>query len=807
MSFLRDLRFAARSLSRTPGFTAVAVATLALGIGANTAIFTVVRAVLLKPLPYRDAERLVVVWEDLIREGNHRFSVAAPNFEDLRRRSRSFEGLAAQLGTGFALTGAGETPEAVLGARVTGDFFAVLGAKAALGRAVIPSDEVAGKAKNVAVLGHALWQRRFAGARDVVGRTIRLYDVPYEVVGVMPPDFEATSQLKAPTRLSEVWVPLEVPPRWNDRGIAVLQVVGRVRRGVAIEAADSEVRSIARTLAREYPATNENVGMHAVPLSRQIVGDVRPALLVLSGAVGFVLIVACANIAHLLLVRSGSRRRETAIRAALGASRARIASAFLAEGLVLAAAGGALAWLLVSATVSLLVAAAPPDIPRLAAVSPDLSILAFAFGAATLAGLASAILPALRAAGEDPEPALRGEGVASAPSSGRLRAALVVSQIAIALVLFSGAALLVRTFESLRRFDLGFDPEGVATARLAIPRSRYDTPEKTAAFYDELFRRLEASPGVSAAGTTSRFPLDPAYGVGSITFEGRPASPGEAPVVGARTVGGRYFTAMRIPVLSGRAFDSRDRSGALPTVLVNGAMAKRFWPAESPVGKRIAVGSPRDAWLTVVGVVGDVSHDGIDAAAIPEVYLPLSQNPDSGVNLVVRGSTAAPALLSVLRGAVASVDRELPLIELRPMADRVADALAQPRFLLGAFGGFSLLTLLLASLALYALVSHDAERRRREVGIRMALGARREDVVRLFFGRASRLVAAGVAAGLAGALALSRLLRPALHGVRPADPLALGGAAVLLVAVALAAALLPARRATRGDPLESLRRE
>jgi putative ABC transport system permease protein len=697
----------------------------------------------------------------------------------------------------------------VLGARVTGNFFTVLGAKASLGRTVLPSDEAAGKAKKVAVIGHALWERRFAGSRDLVGKTIRLSDVPYEVVGVMPPDFEMTSQLKAPTRLSEVWVPLEIPPRWNDRGVAVLQVVGRVKPGASVESADAEVRSIAATLAREYPATNANVSMHAVPLPVQTVGDVRPALLILSGAVGFVLVVACANIAHLLLVRSGSRRRETAIRAALGASRWRIISAFLAEGLVLAAAGGALAWFLVTATISLLVAAAPPDVPRLAGVRPDSGVLLFALAAAAVAGIASAILPAFKAAAEDPEPSLRGEGVASAPSSGRLRAALVVSQIAFALVLFSGAALLVRTFESLRRFDLGFDPDGVVTARLAIPGARYDTREKASAFYDELLRRVEASPGVASAGTTSRFPLDAAYGVGSITFEGRPAAPGEAPVVGARVVGGRYFAAMRIPVVAGRAFDARDRAGALPTVLVNSAMAKRFWPAESPVGKRLAVGTPRDAWLTVVGVVGDVSHDGIDAAAIPEVYLPLGQNPDSGVNLVVRGTSTAgsSAVMASLRRALASIDPDLPLIELRPMSERVADALAQPRFLLEAFGGFSLLTLLLATLALYALVSHDAERRRREVGIRMALGARREDVVRLFFRRASRLVALGVAAGLAGALALSRLLRPALHGVRPTDPVALAGAAALLVAVALAAAILPARRATRGDPLESLRHE
>jgi putative ABC transport system permease protein len=806
-TLIRDFRYALRTLAKSPGFAAVTVGTLALGIGANTAIFSVVRGVLLRELPYRDARRIVVVWEDLIREGNHRFSVAAPNFEDLRARSRSFEGLAAQLGTGYNLAGAGENPEAVFGAQVTGNFFGVLGARPSLGRGILPADAGNGKPGRVAVLGDALWKRAFGADAGILGRVVRLSDVPFEVVGIMPPDFDAPSQLKAPNRAAEIWTPLDLPPGWNARGVAVLQVFGRLRPGVSVETADAEVGTIARALAAEYPITNGNIGMHAVPLSRQLFGDVRPALLVLSGAVGFVLVVVCANIAHLLLLRAGSRRRETAIRVALGASRRRIVAGVLAEGLVLAVAGGTLAWFLVLATRSALLAAAPPNIPRLTQVRPDAAVFAFAFLATLLCGLASALLPALRASAADPESALREERAASGRSAGRLRAVLVVSQIALALLLFSGAALLVRTFERLRRFDIGFSAANVITARLNLPRSRYDTPERQVAFFQDLFRGLETRPGIVSAGGTSRFPLDPAYGVGEISFEGRPVPRGNPPVVGARVIGGDYFSALKIPVRAGRAFDLRDRSDAIPAALVNETMAARFWPGESPVGKRIAVGLPARTWLTVVGVVGDVSHDGIDAAPLPEVYLPLAQNAGNGLNLVVRSAGDPRALPEILRREVAALDPNLPLVELRPMQDRISDALAQPRFLLEAFAGFAALTLLLSSLALFALVAQDAERRRREVGIRMALGARSADIARLFLSRAAGLVAIGVALGLALALALTRLLAPALHGTRPDDPWALAGSAGLLAAVALLAATIPARRASKRDPIEVLKQE
>ncbi|HMF08656.1 MAG TPA: ABC transporter permease, partial [Thermoanaerobaculia bacterium] len=498
MNALRqDVKLALRMLVKSPGFAAVAVATLALGIGSNTAIFSIVRGVLLRDLPYRDPHRLVVVWEDLLREGNHRFSVAAPNFEDLRARSRSFEGLAAQFGVMYTLSPAGETPEAILSARVTGNYFPLLGARPALGRTLLPSDEIGGKARKVAVLGYALWKRRFGGDPSVVGRTVQLSDVPHEVVGVMAPAFEAPSELKAPNRMAEIWTPMELPPAWNARGIAVFQVLGRLKPGVSANAANAEIGSVARALRREYPQTNENVGLHLIPLSQQLFGDVRPALLVLWGAVGLVLLAVCVNIAHLLLARAGARRREIAIRVALGATRARIVREILVEGCVLAAAGGLLAWVLVLATGSVLLAAAPVQLPRLGEVRPDALVLGFAFLATVLSGLGAALLPALRASAQDPESALRGaEG--GGPRAGRLRGALVVSQLALALMLFAGASLLVSTFERLRRFDIGFDPGNVATARMGLPRSRYGEPSRQVAFYRALFDRLEGQPGIVA---------------------------------------------------------------------------------------------------------------------------------------------------------------------------------------------------------------------------------------------------------------------------------------------------------------------
>ncbi|HEY6148584.1 MAG TPA: ABC transporter permease, partial [Thermoanaerobaculia bacterium] len=565
-------------------------------------------------------------------EENHKFSVAQPNFADLASRASGFEGFAAQIGRVFALTGAG-APESLTGDQVTGNFFEVLGARPALGRAIQPADEK--DVRRVAVISDGLWKRRFGADPDIVGRSIVLGGDPHVVVGVMPPGFESPAQWKAPYRSADIWTPLDLPKAWRDRGVAVLQVIGRVKPGLSLARADEEVRGIGRRLAVEYPDTNGNVGMHAVPLAAQLFGDVRPALLVLAGAAGFVLLVACANVAHLFLARSLARRREMAIRVALGAGRARLVRPLVAEGLLLACASAALAFAAVSATTEALVGSAPSEIPRLSGITADMPVFAFAFAAAIAAGLAASLLPALRAASADPERALRSESVASARASSRFRAGLVVSQVSLALVLFAGAGLLVRTFERLRHFDLGFRPEGVVTARVGLPAARYDSSAARLAFFERLFGRLESSPGIAAAGGTTRFPLDPAYGVGSITFEGRGAAGRDKPVVGVRVIGGSYFSAMRIPILSGRGFDRSDRKESEATGLVNAVMAARFWPGESPIGRRLAVGSPADAWIRIVGIVGDVSHDSVDAAPLPELYLPLPQADQNGLNLVV----------------------------------------------------------------------------------------------------------------------------------------------------------------------------
>jgi len=802
-SVLRDFRDARRGLLRSPAVTAMAVATFALGIGANVAIFTVVRGVLLRPLPYAAADRLVVVWEDLLREGNHRFSVAWPNFVDLGARARGSADLAAQLGKGVQLTGA-EGPEAALGAQVTGNFFNVLGARAAIGRTIGPEDGLLGPTP-VAVIQDSLWKRRYAGDPGILGRRILLDGKPFVVIGIMPPGFEFPAQLKAPHMMAQVWTPLDLPAGWETRGVATLQVVGRLADGISLEAADARIRAVATGLAAEYPETNGNVGMHAVSLVQQMFGNVRPGLAVLTAAALLLLIAACASIAHVLLGRALARQREVALRVALGARRAHIVRWLVAEGILLAAAGGAIGFGLAVAGTRALLARTPRQIPWLDQVRPDAAVFFFALGMTLLAGLAASLVPAWFVASRGLQNGLRRGGWAFSPGTTRLASVIVVSQVAIALFLFAGAALLVKTFESLRRFDTGFSSEGVMTARLFLPRTGYATAASRLEFFERTFDRLKAIPGVEAVGGTSRFPLDPAYGVGSIRFEGRDPGAANRPVVGVRLIAGDYFRALRIPVLHGRAFDSSDRGGAA-SALVNRTMASRHWPGESPLGKRISIGEP-EAWLTVVGVVGDVSHDGIDAAALPEVYLPFSQSPDSGLNLVVRAAAGVSALPEQIRRAVKVEDPDLPLVELRPMTERVEEALAEPRFLAETLGFFGSTSLLLAALAVFGLVANDTARRRKEIGIRLALGAPTSRVAGLFLWRAMRLTAFGVAIGLGGvALAAPRLGRT-LHGTSPADADTLAAATAVLIASVFIAVLLPVLRSLRSDPLESLRSE
>jgi len=788
---------------KSPGFTLAAVATLALGIGANTAVFSVVRAVLLRPLPFRDPGRLVVVWEDLFREGNHRFSVAAPNFEDLRAQSDVFDGLAAQIPRGVNLTGAGE-PEPIRGAGVTGNYFAVLGRGAAIGRTLVPEDER--QHHRVAVLSDALWRRRFGAEPSAVGTLVRLDGESFTVVGIMPKDFAIPSHFKAPESAAEFWIPLDLPPAWNNRATAVLQLVGRWKAGASLAKTRDDVDRVARRLAVDHPETNAGVRFAVVPVADQIVGGTAPILRLLLGAVALLLVIACANLSSLLLARALARRPEVAIRIALGAGRRRLFRQLLTESLLLGLLGGIVALVCFSWGVDALRALAPSSVPRLDGVRLDAWVAGFAAALSLVVGVAFGIAPALQAARLDVRSAMAG-----ARGSGRrpadLRGALVIGQMALALVLLVGAGLMLQAVHRLSSFDIGFRSKGVLSFRIGLPPSKYATPESRLAFFDDLFGRLERLPSVVAAGGTTRFPIDPAYGVGSLNLERRLLPPSDRPVVGVRVVSPDYFRALGIPLWSGRPFGRGDRAETTAVALVNRAFVARFSPDRSPISQRLALGSGEPSWRVIVGVTGDVSHDGIDSAAIPAVYLPLAQSPERGLNVVVQTFADAAGLAPTVRQTVAALDPELPLVELRPMSARLEDALGQPRFVVRLLGGFAILAVLLACLGLHALMAQDVARRRREIAIRVALGASRRQVVDTLLVRAGLLLAAGLSIGVAGALAATRLLAGLLHGIRTTDAGTYFLVAPLFAAAAIVAAWIPARRAVRVSPASALRSE
>ncbi len=802
-TLLQDLRFAHRTLVKSPGFAAAAVITLALGIGANTAVFSVVHAVLLRPLPFRDPDRLVVIWEDLFREGNHRFSVAAPNFEDLRAQPGAFETLAAQIPRGANLTGGGD-PEPSRGVGVTGNYFSALGRRAALGRTLVAEDD--SQRRKVVVLSDALWRRRFGADPSAVGRLLHLDGEPFTIIGVMPKDFAAPSHFKAPQDPAEFWIPLDLQPAWNNRATAVLQLIGRLKPGMTLATARDEVGRLARRLAADHPETNAGVRFAVVPIAEQIVGAAAPALRLLVGAVALLLLIACANLSSLLLARAFTRRREIAIRMALGAGRSRLFTQLLTESLLLGLMAGAVALLLFMWGADALRGLAPSSVPRLDGVGLDMWVAVFAAAASLVAGLGFGFAPALEAARLDIRSAMAG---ARAARIGRtdLRGGLVVGQMALALVLLIGAGLMLQAVRRLSAFDMGFRSEGVLSLRIGLPSEKYSTPESRLDFFNDFFGRLERLSGVVAAGGTTRFPLDPAYGVGSLNLERRPLPPSNRPVVGVRVVSPDYFRALGIPLWAGRPFGAGDRAGAAAVVLVNRAFVVHYSPDRSPLQERLALGSGETSWRTIVGVTGDVSHDGIDAAAIPEVYLPLAQSPERGLNIVIKTLADPAGLAPSVRQVVSAIDPELPLVELRPMSARVEDAIGQTRFVVRLLGLFALLGVLLACLGLYSLMAQDVARRRREIAIRVALGAPKGQVIAALLGRAGLLVSAGLSIGLVGALAASRLLVGLLHGVSAADAGAYALAAPLLAATALAAAFIPAQRAARVDPASALRGE
>jgi predicted permease len=810
-TLLRDVRYGLRVLWQKPGFTAVAVLTLALGIGANTAVFSLVSAVLVRPLNYPEAERLVTVWEDGTAAGFPRDVLAAGNYADWRARNKSFEEMAAVDQRTFDLTGEGGEPEKILGLGVTPNFFPLLGAEAGLGRVLLPEEDGPG-AQRVAVLSHGLWQRRFGGERSAVGREVLLNGEPYTVVGVMPADF----QFEYPN--VGVWVPAAfTPEQLADHANHYLEVVARLKPGVTVEQAVGDLNAVARGISEAHPDDAAGLSAALVPLREHLVGEVRRPLLLLLGAVALVLLIACANVAGVLLSRAAARRREMAVRAALGATRWRVVRQLMTESALLSAAGGVVGALLALWTFAFLGQLVPAGMGEMAEPRLDSAVLGFTLLVSLLASVAFGLAPALQASKTDLNDALKQAG-GRAGAGRRLRGAFVVAEVALALVLLVCAGLVVRTLYNLRGQYAALKPERVLTVSTLLTDRRYREPARRAAFYDGVLERVKGLPGVTAAGYTTSVPLMRKGGANGLSIEGKENGPNSNWNANHRQVSPDYFRAIGLAVREGRGFTDRDDEGSPPVAVVNETMARSFWPGEAVVGRRFKVGLPDSPqpWLLVVGVVEDVRQMASDEPVKAEMYVPYRQAavywkggnaPFAPRDLVVRTSVEPRSLAPAVRGAVKEVDPYQPVFGVRTLEEVLSLDTAQRRvgvILLAAFAG---LALLLAALGIYGVLAFFVVQHTPEIGVRMALGASPGDMLRLVVGRGMRLALAGVGCGLVAAFALTRLIESQLFGVSASDPFTFAGIALLLAAVALLACLVPARRATKVDPMVALRYE
>jgi putative ABC transport system permease protein len=813
---LKDLRHALRALVRTPAFTLTAVVTLALGIGANTAMFSVVNAVLLRPLPYADPDRLMFVFSRNSQHNTGQMRVSALDLDDWRRQARSFDALAGHTGTGFTFSGDERAPELAIGQVVTEDLFRVLGVKPLIGRPFGPDDFIAGR-ERVLLLSYGLWQRRFGGDRAIVGRTETVNGRPYEIAGVMPPGFSY------PTDRYQLWAPLALSPTPDslplNRASHYLQVVARLKRGATPAQAQAEMTALADHLASEYPDTNRNLTARVIPLSDQIVGDVRTALLVLLGAVGFVVLIACGNVTNLLLASATGRQREIAIRAALGAGNARLVRHLFAETAVLYAAAAAGAIVVASWALALVESLRPAGIPRIADAAIDAKVLGVTSLVSMLTALVFGLAPAVHGARADVGDALKSGARTAGASRGRqrIRAALVVGQLALSMILLTGAGLAIRSFMRLTHVDPGFDADGQLTFGFVMPPARYPGAAEIQAFQSQLLADLASAPGVQAAGATTHLPFSGQNLENSFTAEGFEVSPGsEGPVAGMRGIEGDYFQAIGIPLKRGRVFNADDRAGMRLVAIVNETFARRYWPGQDPVGKRLRIGGPtsQDPWRVVVGVVGDVKHLGPAAETRPEVDLPFAQLGSGfitvwarGPSVVLRGSLPAADLASIARERVKAADSAMPLTGVQTLAELASDVVSQPRFRTILLGLFAALALALAAVGVFGVLSYFVSERTQEIGVRMALGAQPADVVRMVVVKAVALAGLGAAIGLLAAIPLARSMRALLFEAPPFDAPTFSLVALALLVVAAMASYWPARRATRVDPVTALRAE
>jgi putative ABC transport system permease protein len=804
--FVKDLRYGLRVLAKSPVFTTVAVLSLALGIGANTAIFSVVNGLLLRPLPYPGSQQIVAVWHTPPPEsfpGLDRFSVSPANYLDWKSQNDVFEQMAAYGYDGFSLS-TGTDPVAVTGVAVSSEFFSVLRTNASQGRTFFPEEEQSGRAR-VLVVSHGLWQRAFGANPNLIGQTLTLNSQSYTVIGIMPVGFEFP-------REAELWVPLA----WDNeerqtRSIHDYLVIARLKQDVSLAQAQTEMRAISSRLEQQYAEANKGWGAVVIPLQEDLIGDVRPALLVLFGAVGFVLLIACANVANLMLARGANRQKEIAIRIALGAGRARIVRQLLSESVLLAVAGGMLGLLLAGWGSELLVRLSADSLPSPGEISIDKWALGFTLLVSFVAGIVAGIAPAFQFSKADTSETLK-QGTGRSGGSWvkqRTRRALVISEVALSLVLLIGAGLMIRSFWKLQHVDPGCDTSNRLTMSIGLSSIKYTDPNQQAAFFDRALEQISALPGVVSVGATTTLPLAGGGSTQPFTIEGRPESVvAEQPMALMRYINPDYFRTLGIPLRQGRFFTEQDRESGVPVIIISEAMSRQFWPGENPIGRRLTPSFHRQQGpREIIGVVGDVKAQGLDAEDSPMMYVPYKQAPRPFMTLVARTTSDPQNFIQAISKSIYTVDKEQALTSVRTMEQVLADSMSGRRFNMMLLIVFAGLALVLATVGVYGVMNYSVALRRRELGIRIALGAQTGDVLRLVLGQGLTLILTGTGAGLAAAYGLTRLMTILLYGVTATDFLTFASVSGVLVAVGLLASYLPARRATKVDPMIALRYE
>ena len=801
-SALADLQYGFRQLRLNPGFAALAIITLALGIGLNTALFSVVRSVIFKPLSYREPDRLARVWMDNRRLEMREDWASYLNYQDYKRLGTSFESFAAFTEPTLNLIGDGE-PERVRGAFAEASLFEVLGVGPAAGRLFTRDEETAGK-ENVAVIGWGLWQRRFGGG-DVIGKTLEFDGRRMTIIGVMPQGFAF------PVKATEFWAPLVVGQGAGRVGY-FLQMVARMKPGVTPVEAQAQMTLVGQQLEREYPAENAGYGIFVNPLVRHVAGNVRTPLFVLLGAVGFVLLIACVNVAGLFLAKSETRSREIVVRSALGASRARLVRQLLMEASAVALTAGVAGIAAAYAGIRALVWLAPRDLPRVDEIALDLTVLAFAVAVTTLTAVLCGLWPASRVSRLNLQDALRdsGRGVAGSHGAARTRAVLLVVQCALAIVLLAGAGLLLRSLRVLHATDPGFRTGGVLTMRVNASRAAFPQAPQLRQFYDQLLERVRALPGVKGASVTSELFLSNTPSSGTFTLEDRPPFPPSEQIEATiDTVSPEFFATMQVPLVRGRLLDSRDRDGGARAVVINETFANKYWPNQDPVGKRMVFGTPgeRNPWITIVGVAADMRRRGLHQGARLETFFSTTQNVGRNMKLLVSTDGDPLALAAPVRAEIRALDRSAPVTALGPVDAEIGESLAIRRFQAWLLAAFSMLAVLLAAGGVFGLLAQLVARRTAEIGVRMALGATPRQVVTMVVRQGALFAAAGAVVGLTGAFLLARALRSLLFGVAAADPISYAGAAAVMALSVLVACLVPAWRAARVDPTSALRQD